>query len=171
MIRTITIGLAMAAAAAVIPAAWAQGAKPPTQAFLKKTAEEQQAEISLVLLADGRAANTRVREFTEQMIAIHKKLLKEVKELAAEKGVNVSSEWSNEHKQKIKEFSQLSGHGFGRTYMHCILRDHQIDVGEFEEGMQPVEDSGVLHWTYRTLPMLRAHVEEAHWIQQSMQTN
>jgi hypothetical protein len=55
--------------------------------------------------------------------------------------------------------------------MHYILRNHQQDVQEFEEGMQTLEDSDVLHWTYKALPMLRAHVEEARWIQQSLQTN
>jgi len=174
MIRTIMISLALGVIT-VIPAARAQEVtqdpKPYTQAFLKKTAEEQQAQISLALLADERAANPRVRQFADHMTTIHKKLLKQVEELAAEKGVTLPSKLSDEHARTIKEFSPLSGHTFDRTYMHYILRDHQIDVQEFEEGMQTVEDSDVLHWTYRTLPMLRAHVEEARWIQQSLQTN
>ena len=174
MIRMIMISVTMVVAT-VIPAARAQEAKPDpkpyTQAFLKKTAEEQQAQISLALLADERAANTRVRQFADHMTTIHKKLLKEVEELATEKGVMLPSELNDEHARTIKEFSRLSGHTFDRTYMHYILRDHQIDVQEFEEGMQTVEDSDVLHWTYRTLPMLRAHVEEARWLQQSLQTN
>lgn len=174
MTRMIMISLAMVFMT-VIPAAKAQEVKeetkPYTQAFLKKTAEEQQAQISLALLADERAANTRVRQFADHIIAIHNKLLKEVEELAAEKGVKLPSKLSEEHARTIKEFSQLSGHAFDRTYMHYILGDHQIDVQEFEEGMQTVEDSDVLHWTYRTLPMMRAHVEEARWLQQSLQTN
>lgn len=175
MMKAFMTSLAIVVAAAVIPAVAAEGTKqevkPFTQAFLKKTAEEQQAEISLALLADGRAASPRVREFADQMIIMHKKVLKEVEGLAAEKGVDLPSALNDEHAQKIKEFSRLSGHAFDRTYMHYILRDHQIDVGEFEEAMQTLEDSEVLHWTYRTLPKLRAHVEEARWIQQSLQTN
>lgn len=176
MIRTmIVISLATAVAVAGVPAAGAQEVKqeprPYTQAFLKKAGEMQRAEISLALLADERAANNRVRQFAEHMIASHKSLLQDVQELAAEKNVQLVLELSDEHKQKIKEFSQLSGHTFDRTYMHYILRDHQMDVQEFEEGMQTVEDSDVLHWTYRTLPMLRAHVEQARWIKQSLQTN
>lgn len=176
MIRTmIVISLATLVAVAGIPAAGAQETKqepkPYTHAFLKNVGEMQQAEISLALLADGRAANQRVTQFAEHMIAIHKKLLQEVQELAAEKSVQVPTELSDEHKQKIKEFSQLSGHTFDRMYMRYILGDHQRDVQEFEDGMQTLEDSDVLHWTYRTLPMLRAHVEEARWLQQGLQTN
>ena len=174
MIRLIVISLAMVVAT-VIQTAGAEEAKqvpkPYTHAFLKKAGKMQQAQISLALLVDERAANKRVRQFAEHMIATHKKMSQEVQELSAEKGVKLPSELSDEHAQKIKELSQLSGHAFDRTYMHYILRNHQMDVQEFEEGMQTLEDSDVLHWTYRTLPMLRAHVEEARWIQQSLQTN
>jgi putative membrane protein len=175
MIRTIVIGLTTAAAVATVPATGVQGAeqelRPYTHAFLKKAAEMQQAQISLALLVDGRAANNRVKQFGEQMIQHHKRMIQEVQRLASEKGVQLPPELSDEHKQKLKELTQLSGHAFDREYMDYILRDHQIDVNEFEESMQRVEDPAVLHWTYRTLPMLRAHVEDARWIKQSLQTN
>jgi putative membrane protein len=175
MMRKLVIGVAMVAAVAAIPSAGAeearQEAKPYTRAFLAKAGEMQLAQISLALLVDERAVNKRVRQFAEHMIAVHKKISQEVQELAAEKEVPVPAELSEDHKQKLKELSQLSGHTFDRIYMHYILRDHQMDVQAFEEGMQTLEDADVLHWTYRTLPMLRAHVEEARWIQQSLQTN
>ncbi|MDH4082518.1 MAG: DUF4142 domain-containing protein [Nitrospira sp.] len=175
MIRTIVISLATATAMAVVPVAWAQSAKPEprpyTQAFLKKAAEMQQAQISLALLVDGRATSKRVKEFAEHMIGAHKKISREIQEMAAKKGVQLPSELRDEHKQKLKEITPLSGHAFDREYMQYILWDHQRDVQEFEESMQAVEDPDVLHWSYRTLPMLRAHVEEARWIKQSLQTS
>jgi putative membrane protein len=170
MMRAIVIGisLATASAVAVVPLAWAQNAKPESklrsQSFLKNAAEMQQAQISLALLVDQRATNKRVNQFAEEMITVHKRIRQEIQQIAAEKGVQLSSELSEEHKQKIKELTQLSGHAFDREYMNYILRDHQHDVNEFEESLQTVEDPAVLHWTYKTLPMLRAHVEDARWI-------
>ena len=175
MIRTIVISLATATAMAVVPVAWAQSAKPEpkpyTQAFLKKAAEMQQAQISLALLVDGRAASKRAKEFAEEMIAAHKRISREIQEMAGAKGVQLPPELSDEHKRKLKELTPLSGHAFDREYMQYIMWDHQRDVQEFEESMQTVEDPDVLHWSYRTLPMFRAHVEEARWIKQSLQTN
>lgn len=175
MIRTVIISCTMLTAMAVIPVAGAQEVKPDpkpyTQAFLKKAGEMQRAQIELALLVDDRADNQRVRRFGEQMIAAHQKMSQEVQELSAEKGIQLPAGLSDEHKQKLKELSRLSGHAFDRTYMQYILREHQHDTQEFEESMQAVEDPDVLHWSYKTLPMLRAHVEEARWIQQSMQTN
>jgi len=171
MIRIIVIGLITAATAV----AWAQSAtpesRPYTHAFLKKAAEMQHAQISLALLVDGRATHTRMKEFGEHLIADHKRISREIQELAEEKGIPLPSGLRDEHKQKLKDLSPLLGHAFDREYMNYILRNHQNDVHEFEESMQTVEDPDVLHWTYRTLPILRAHVEEARWIKQALQTN
>ncbi|MGZ9188562.1 MAG: DUF4142 domain-containing protein [Nitrospira sp.] len=175
MIQMLVVSLATVAAVAFIPATGAQSAeqqaKPQTQTFLKKAAEMQQAEITLGRLAADRGANKRVRQFGLQMTGAHNKINEEVLELAAAKGVQLPTELSDEHKQKVNELSQLSGHAFDREYMHYILRDKQNVVSEFEEGMLTVEDSDVLHWTYRSLPMLRMHVEEARGIKQGLQTN
>jgi putative membrane protein len=167
MIRSIVIGLATVAMVAILPATGTQGAeqapKPNTHAFLKKAGEMQEAQIALGRLASERAANKRVKELGEEMIGAHKRLSRDVQDHAARLGVQLPSELSEEHKKNMKELSQLSGHAFDRTYLQYILRDHQNDVNEFEGSMQTVEDADVLHWSYRVLPMLRAHVEEARW--------
>lgn len=174
MIRTIVLGLATAAAVAFIPATGAQsaehGAKPSTQAFLKNAAEMCHAETVLGQLAAERATNKRVKQFGEQVSEAHKRISQEVQLLASRHDVKLPSEISDEHKQKTKELSSLSGHAFDREYLHYILRDQQNEVNEFEEAMQTLEDPDVLHWTHMTLPRLRAHVEEARWIKNVLQT-
>jgi putative membrane protein len=174
MIRTMMISLVTAAAVAVIPvtsllAAEPDG-KPHTVACLKKAAEMNQAGAALGQLAGDRGANPRVRQFGLQIASAHKRLNEEVQGLATTKGVQLSSELNEEHKHKVKEFSQLSGHAFDREYMGYILRDHQNSANEFDEHMLMVEDPDLLHWIARTLPLLRAHVEEARGIKYAMQT-
>ena len=175
MIRSMVISLITAAAVAAIPAigllAAEPEAKPHTIACLKKSAEMNQAKITLGQLAGDRGANPRIRQFGLQMAGIHKRLNEEVQGLAATKGIPLSSELNEEHKQKVKEFSQLTGHAFDREYMAYILRDHQNAVNEFEEHMQLVEDPDVLHWMAKTLPLLRFNVEDARWTKNAMQTN
>lgn len=59
MIRTVLVGLVAAATVAIMSPAGTQAAKsdvtPATQAFLKKAAEEQQAQIALGALAAKQA--------------------------------------------------------------------------------------------------------------------
>jgi putative membrane protein len=175
MIRTIVLGLATAAAVAFIPATGAhsaeQDAKPSTQAFLQKAAEMCHAETALGQLAAERGTNKRVKQFGEQIREAHKRISEGVQLLASRHDVKLPSEPSDEHKQKIKELSQLSGHAFDREYMAYILRDQQNEVNEFEENMQILEDPDVLRWTHQTLPRLRAQVEEARGVKYSLQTN
>ncbi len=167
MNRTMMIGLAIAAAVAIISTTGTHAAKldvkPNTQAFLLKAAGEQEAQIALSQLAAQQAKNARVKQFAEEMVVAHRRVNFEVRELATPRGVQLPAEPDDEHKRILKELSQLSGHAFDRTYLNYILRDHQNYVNEFEESMQTVEDADVLRWAHKTLPMLRAHVEEARW--------
>jgi len=172
MMRTLVICLVTAAAVAVISTTGAQAAeteikrlevKPHTQAFLKEAAEDQLAQIAWGQLATQHAKNVRVKHYGEEMVAAHKKMMQEIEELAAARGIQLPSELDDAHKRTLKELSQLSGHAFDRTYLQHILGEHQNYVNEFEEGMHTLEDADVLRWTYKTLPMLRAHVEEARW--------
>ena len=175
MIRTVLIGLATAAAVAIMSIGGTQAAKPDltpaTQAFLKKAAEEQQAQIALGQLAAKQATNTRVKNFGDEMILVHRTVSFQLRELATPRGVQLPLEPDDEHKRIQKELAQRSGHAFDRAYMQQILSDHQNDVNEFEDGIQQVDDAEVLRWAHKTLPMLRAHIEDARWILQSLQTN
>lgn len=174
MIRTLVVSLVAATAVVIIPATGPRAAepdvKPHTVACLKKAAELHQAKITLGQLAADRGANPRVRQFGLQTAGAHKKLNEEVQGLATAKGVQLSAELNEDHKQKVKELSQLNGHAFDREYLVYILRDHQNSANEFEEHMLVVEDPDVLHWIARTLPLVRAHVEEARGIKYALQT-
>ncbi|MGZ8383438.1 MAG: DUF4142 domain-containing protein [Nitrospira sp.] len=122
MIRALVISLAVAAAVAFIPTdgahSAAQQAKPSTEAFLKNVAEMCQAKSALGQLAAERTANTRVKQFVERMIEAHKRISQETQ---SRHDVKLPAELSEEHKQKLKEFSSLSGHAFDREYLRYIL--------------------------------------------------
>lgn len=175
MIRTLLVSLAMVASVALIPVdgahSAAQQAKPSTEAFLKEVAELCQAKSALGQLAVERTTNTRVKQFVERMIEAHKRIGQETQLLASRHDVKLPSELSDEHKQKLKEFSSLSGHAFDREYLRYVLGDLQREVSEFEENMQILEDPDVFHWAYRIIPTLKAHIEDARGIKYALQTN
>ena len=130
-----------------------------------------QAKSVLGQLAVERTANTRVKQFVERMIEAHKRIGQETQLLASRHDVKLPTELSEEHRQRLKEFSSLSEHVFDREYLRHILGDIQSEVSEFEENMQILEDPDVFHWAYRIIPTLRAHVEEARGIRYALQTN
>ena len=91
--------------------------------------------------------------------------------MASRHDVKLPAELSDEHKQRLKEFSTLSGHAFDREYLRYILGDLQSEVSEFEDNMQILEDPDVFHWAYRIIPTLKSHVEDARGIKYALQTN
>ena len=176
MIRTFVIGLATAAAVALVPFAGEaqtakQEVKPNVQAFLKKVAGKQEGQVALGQLAAQQGKNPRVKQYGEEMVVIHRIVGSELRQLATPRGVQLPLEPDDDYKRVRKELSQLSEHAFDRAYMQQVLGDHQNDVNEFEERMQTLDDAEVLRWAHKTLSMLRAHVEDARWVLHSLQTN
>ncbi|MDH4153887.1 MAG: DUF4142 domain-containing protein [Nitrospira sp.] len=175
MIRTLLIGLVTAAAVAIMSTTGTHAAKPDVkpymQAFLKKAAEEQLAQITLGRLAAQQGKNERVKQFGEEMVVTHRIVSSELRQLATPRGVQLPSQMDDDHKCIGEELSQQSGHAFDHAYVQQILGTHQNDVNEFEENMQTLDDAEVLRWVHKTLPMLRAHMEDARCPPHSLQTN
>ena len=157
-----------ATAAAFIPASGAQNgrqaANDSSQAFLRKAAEGQQAEIILGQLASERGANRQVKEFGSQMIQDHRKASVEIRQLAAKEGVALPGELTGRHKDKQEQFARLSGSEFDRAYIGYMLRDHRKDVKDFERSVKAIKDPHVLHWAEGTLPLLKDHLRRAQQI-------
>ncbi len=175
MSRILPLCLTIVAGAAILSLTGTAGATPEAngnaQTFLNKAAEEHQIEISLGQLATQRATNERVKEFGQQMVDDHKKAGQQVEELAMKEGVRLSAGANQDHKERVNELSQLSGHAFDRAYMNYILQNHESTVEEFQREAKRVQDQDIKQWIISTLPILEAHREKARQVKYSLQTN
>lgn len=63
-----------------------------------------------------------MKEFAAQMADEHMKISRQLEELASKKGVTLPPGLNQEHKRRVDELSQLSGHVFDRTYLSYIMR-------------------------------------------------
>ena len=171
MNRDVAMAFALAAGVAVYPGVvfgdQPEGPVSP-EAFLKKVAQGQQAEIALGQLASKKATDPQVKQFGAHMIEDHQKTSQEVQRLASREGIQLPTEMSEKHKQKQQQFSQLSGKEFDRAYMMYMLRNHMIDVTEFEQRAPAIKDPEVQEWAAGTLPILKQHLEQAQHIATDM---
>jgi len=171
MNRDMAMVLAIAAAVAVCPGAvLSEQLESPVspEAFLKKAAQGQQAEIALGQLASKKATDPQVKQFGAHMIEDHQKASQEVQQLASREGIQLPSQMSEKHKQKQQQFSQLSGKEFDRAYMMYMLRNHMIDVTEFEQQAPAIKDPQVQQWAAGALPILKQHLQQAQQIATEM---
>ncbi len=168
----ICLGLVAMAAVVFIPFAGAFGdSQADTRSYLTIAVEKQQIEIALGQLAAQRAENDRVKEFGARMVKDHKKVSHEVEQLASAHRLELPSQLNSEHRQKVEELSQLTGHAFDRAYLNYSLRNHEATLEEFKEHLKTINYPDIRELFTSTLPVLEDHHEKARVVKSSLQTN
>lgn len=152
-------------------AAWAQASAPGTHAnhlqrqdsaFLKQAAENGNMEVEASKLALSKATNDKVKAFAQQMVDDHSKAGKELADLAASKGVEVSSEPSMLQKGKLKLLGTADGARFDEKYADEVgVKAHEDTVKLFQKAAAEAHDADVKAWATKTLPTLKQHLEHA----------
>jgi putative membrane protein len=134
------------------------------QSFLKEAVAGGLAEVELGQLAAEKASNPEVKKFAERMVTDHGKANDQLKEIAAQKGINLPTEPSAKHKATKERLSKLSGDEFDKAYMSDMLSDHKKDVAAFRKESTEGEDPVLKQFATKTLPTLEDHLKEAESI-------
>jgi putative membrane protein len=145
--------------------------KADTQTFLTIAVEEQQVAIALGQLAAQRAENKQVKEYGSKMVEDHKKVRREAEQLASKHQVSLPTKLTPEDKQKVEELSRLSGHEFDRAYMNFTLHNHETALEEFQRHVDTMRYPDLREWFTSTLPVMKAHRDQARSVKSSLQTN
>lgn len=127
--------------------------------FVSKTAQGGMAEIHLSQIALQRASSDPVKRFAQQLIAEHTRTNNELKQIAAQKGIQLPTEITAEQKSMIDRLSNLSGPEFDKEYMKHMVEDHQKDVSEFQKQAESGTDADVKAFAAKTLPTLQKHLQ------------
>ena len=134
------------------------------QSFLNEAAAGGLAEVELGQLAAEKASNPEVKKFAERMVTDHGKANDQLKELAAQKGIELPTEPSAKHKATKERLSKLSGDEFDKAYMSDMLSDHKKDVAAFRKESTEGKDPVIKEFATKTLPTLEDHLKEAELI-------
>lgn len=137
------------------------GSVTSDQTFLKEAAEGGLAEVELGQLAVEKSSNEDVKRFAERMVEDHGKANEDLKQLAAQKGVNLPSEPNAKQKANKERLSKLSGDEFDKAYMSDMLKDHKTDIAAFEQESDTGKDSDIKKFAFQALPTLREHLKQA----------
>jgi putative membrane protein len=129
--------------------------------FVKKAAEGGLAEVELGKLATEKASTDQVKKFGQRMVDDHSKANDQLKDVAAQKHIDLPTEPSAKDKATKARLEKLSGEEFDRAYMRDMVKDHKADVAEFARESQSSKDPAVKNFARQTLPTLREHLKEA----------
>jgi putative membrane protein len=91
----------------------------------------------------------------------HKRLLKEVKGLAAKKMVTIPSVMTDESQDTYEKLNNESGKKFDQEYCKMMVDGHNDAISLFEKAAQKSTDPAVKDWAATTLSTLRSHLDHA----------
>ena len=129
--------------------------------FIKDAATGGMMEVELGKLAVDKAGSDKVKEFGRQMQEDHSKANDELKQLAANKGVELPTSLGVKQKLTVQRLSKLSGRDFDRQYMSTMINDHKNDVSNFQKEAAKAKDPDVKAFAAKTLPTLKKHLQMA----------
>jgi len=132
--------------------------------FVKKAAQGGLAEVELGQLAAQKASSEEVKRFGQRMVDDHTRANEELKQVAAQKNIDVPQQLDAKDKATKARLEKLSGEQFDRAYMRNMLKDHQKDVAEFERMSKVAKDPAIKNFAEQTLPTLKDHLKEAEKI-------
>jgi putative membrane protein len=132
--------------------------------FVKKAAQGGLAEVELGQLAAQKASTEEVRKFGQRMVDDHTKANEQLKQVAAEKNIELPQQLDAKDKAMKARLEKLSGEQFDRAYMKDMVKDHQKDVAEFQRASNVANDPAIKNFAQQSLPTLKDHLKEAQKI-------
>ena len=139
---------------------------PPEHAFVMKVAEDNVLELQLGTLAAQKAQREDVKAFGQRMVADHRKIGEDLKQLAITTGVMLPK--GPPSPTAVDTYATLSGPDFDRQYVADVTRDHQRDVDAFRRMSREAKDPVLKAWVINTLPMLERHLAQIKEIQDKL---
>jgi putative membrane protein len=134
-------------------------------AFFKKMALANMAEIDTSKLAIARSDNDKVKAFAQHMIADHSKVSQQLSDLADAKGVILPVELDSRDQTKLDALSSKSGMDFDHSYMDLQVTAHKqaiaADQDEADNGLDPDTKT----FAGKMLDTLKAHLSMAEQLQ------
>ncbi|HEY9066688.1 MAG TPA: DUF4142 domain-containing protein [Burkholderiaceae bacterium] len=135
---------------------------PADAGFLNDAAQAGIAEIAASRLAQRKATRPETRAFAEQMLADHAGLAEALKQLAAQKQVELPTEATALQKAKLAVVEAGDATKFDARYVRAFGVDaHEDAVLLFQQASRNVRDPDVRSFALKNLPMLRQHLEMA----------
>lgn len=131
------------------------------QMFLQKAAQGNMAEIKLGQLAQQNGSNATVKQFGERMVTDHSKLNDQAKELAEKKGITLPTGVSQKDEATYQGLSAKTGNDFDKAYITGMIKDHEMDIAEFQKEAQSATDPDIKSFASDALPTLRQHLQLA----------
>jgi putative membrane protein len=129
--------------------------------FAMKAAQGGMAEVKLGQLAVDKASNPDVKTFGQRMIDDHTKANDQLKSICSAENMTPPTDLNAKDQATYDRLSKLSGPAFDKAYIKDMVKDHQMDVKEFQKEANSGKDPQLKNFASTTLPTLQSHLQMA----------
>jgi putative membrane protein len=121
-------------------------------------------EVRLGQIAERKAVNPSVKQFSQRMISDHSRLQNEWTFMASNNGMSVNPQLDNTDKIKVDQLNRLTGPEFDRNYMNMMIQSHQDAVNRLQSEGQSATTAPVRARVANDLPILQQHLSLAQQV-------
>lgn len=139
--------------------------KSSDMTFAMKAAQGGMAEVQMGQLAAQNASNADVKAFGQQMVDDHSKANDQLKTVAQGENITLPTSLNGKQQAEYTKLQGLSGANFDKEYVHCMVKDHEEDVKEFQKEADHGKDPQIKNFAQQTLPTLQEHLSKIRSIQ------
>lgn len=132
--------------------------------FITEAAESGLAEVQLGQIGQAQANAERVKEFARMMVQDHNKANQELRVLARQNDIKLSSSLPSSVQNSHNSIQKKSGKNFDKAFMKQMIDDHQKAIALFEKRAQNGQNEQIRMWAEKKLPTLKQHLEQAQKI-------
>ncbi len=140
----------------------------PDATFAMKAAQGGMAEVQMGQLAAQKAVTPDVKSFGQQMVDDHSKANDKLKSVAEAENMTLPTSLNGKDQAEYTKLQGLSGTDFDREYVRDMVRDHQMDVKDFQKEANSGQDPQIKDFAQQTLPILQEHLSKIKSIQSTM---
>jgi putative membrane protein len=136
--------------------------------FLMEAAQGGMAEVEMARNGIEMGQNEAVKNLSRRLLADHSRMNDELRQLAANKSLNLPTEPTSDQTAMMDTLAKLNGTEFDKAFVAHMTQDHQKDIAKFEEAARNADDADVRAFAEKQLPTLRAHLNMANSVHLSM---
>jgi putative membrane protein len=129
--------------------------------FAKKAAIGGMEEVQLGQLAVKNGKSDKVKQFGQRMIDDHSKANDQLKSIAGKDNITLPTQLDAKHQAMVDKMGALQGAAFDKAYMRDMVKDHEMDIADFQKEASGGMNSDLKDFAGSTLPTLQEHLRLA----------
>lgn len=136
--------------------------------FVAEAASAGMLEAELGRLASSKAQDPRVKQLGQLMFNHHTQANAQLKQIADLKNLVTPTTLSRDHQEIYHQLMAHSGTAFDQAYARALVDNHEETIKKFEEMAEEGTDPELKSFAGKSLPMLRAHLEQVQQLEKEL---